>query len=107
MSSESIERFSLYRGTLTQNARDGEYVRYLDHERGVLSQIKIARDQALCDAIKEVEKMRDENNRSYEYWKSISSNPDTDFGVLKFIAWAGEDERVITALISLGPQRED
>jgi hypothetical protein len=62
---------------------------------------------SLSDAIKEAEKMRDENNRSYEYWKTISSNPDTDFGVLKFAAWAGEDERVITALKSLGPQRED
>jgi uncharacterized Zn finger protein (UPF0148 family) len=62
---------------------------------------------SLSDAIKEVEKMRDENNRSYEYWKSVSSNPETDLGVLKFVAWAGEDERVITALKSLGPQRED
>jgi hypothetical protein len=62
---------------------------------------------SLSDAIKEVERLRDENNRNYEYWKSISSNPDTDFGVLKWAAWRGEDERVITALKSLGPQRED
>jgi hypothetical protein len=33
MSNESIERFDLYRGATLQNARDGEYVRYSDHER--------------------------------------------------------------------------
>ena len=79
-----------------------------EHEQLFNSQFTENRQStSLCDAIKEVEKMRDENNRNYGYWKSVSSNPDTDLGVLKFAAWAGEDERVITALKSLGPQRED
>jgi hypothetical protein len=38
------------------------------------------------------------NKESYEYWKSIASEPDTNFGVLKFAAWGGEDSRIIAAL---------
>jgi hypothetical protein len=33
MASNNIERFSVYRGSLALNLRDGEYVRYSDHER--------------------------------------------------------------------------
>lgn len=57
--------------------------------------------------VEKVKAMRNENQRNYEYWKSISSNPDTDFGVLKWGAWKGEDERVITALESVSIQEQE
>lgn len=69
MSSESIQRFGLDDWYIPEHDSvqygvvplpDGEYVRFADHERDVLFQIKIARDQALCDAIKTVERLYDE-----------------------------------------------
>lgn len=60
--------------------------------------------RSLC--VEKVKSMRDENRRNYEYWKSISSSPDTD-GVLKWSAWAGEDERIIKELESLSIQEQE
>lgn len=67
-----------------------------DHERDVLFQIKIARDQALCDAIKEVEKLRPmngqfEHNRNVEPWKIVFD--------LYY--------QILARLKSLGTQREE
>jgi hypothetical protein len=50
------------------------------------------------DAIAIVQAQETLNKESYEYWKSIASEPDTNFGVLKFAAWGGEDSRIIAAL---------
>lgn len=69
MLNESIQRFGLDDWYIPEHDSvqygvvplpDGEYVRFADHERDVLFQIKIARDQALCDAIKTVERLYDE-----------------------------------------------
>lgn len=54
-----------------------------------------------CECIEKVKEMRNENQRNFEYWKSVASNPDSDFGVLKWAAWRGEDDRVIAALEAL------
>lgn len=61
-----------------------------DRERGLL-------DEALARMLK----AKAENRRSYEYWKSIATDPE-HWGVMKFLAYEGEDDRIITILSSLG-----
>jgi hypothetical protein len=51
----------------------------------------------ISEAIAKVEEARDDNKRSYVYWKSVADDPN-HWGVLKFAAWAGEDDRIIETL---------
>lgn len=55
------------------------------------------RSQAISDCIEKVKEMEGDNKESYEYWKSVASDP-KDLGVMKFLAYSGEDSRVIAEL---------
>lgn len=48
-------------------------------------------------AIADVRAMKQVNEESYDYWKQVASDPE-HWGVMKFLAYAGEDDRVIAAL---------
>lgn len=66
----------------------------------VAEQLEQARADVWERAIEIVKGMEAENIKNHEYWASIASEPKTDLGVLKWVAWSGEDSRVIAALES-------